>query len=75
MVSLRCLGGFAGLVPVFRCFGGFGGSGDRWFRFNGFISVFRVLEHAIYTHIKPLNLFCVIFILGLAKQIITTKTL
>ena len=49
-------------VVSFRCFGGFGGSGGsggfvsvfrwfrrfRWFRSGGFVSVFRVLVHAVY---------------------------
>ena len=42
MVSFRCFGGFGGFVPVFRWFRWF-----RWFRSDGFVSVFRVLVHAL----------------------------
>ena len=40
VVSFRCFGGFGGSVSVFRWF--------RWYRSGGFVSVFRVLVHAIF---------------------------
>ena len=38
LVSFRCFDGSVGFVPVFRWF--------RWFRSDGFVSVFWVLVHA-----------------------------
>ena len=40
LVSFRCFGGF---VSVFRWFRRF-----RWFRSGGFVSLFRVLVHALF---------------------------
>ena len=53
-------GGFAGFVSVFRWFRRFWCF--RWFRFDGYVSVFRVLVHAIFLllcHLKLLG--CLLF--------------
>ena len=46
-VSFRCFDGSVGFVPVFRWFRRF--RLFRWFRSDGFVSVFRVLVHAVST--------------------------